>query len=157
MIKAFTPGYFAREDTRTPMRFAAISVAVNVALALTLFPIIHEAGIATAEATAGWLNSMMLLFTLIRRGHWARDEGLIRRVPRLFAATAIMAVALHFGVKAMAPWLTPQSPLLTQASALALLIAGAMVVYFGVAFGIGGADMGMIRRNIERGRKKPAE
>ena len=31
LIKAFTPGYFAREDTRTPMIFAAISVAVNVA------------------------------------------------------------------------------------------------------------------------------
>jgi putative peptidoglycan lipid II flippase len=157
MIKAFTPGFFAREDTRTPMRFAAISVAVNVALALTLFPIIYEAGIATAEATAGWLNAMMLLFTLIRRGHWARDEGLIRRVPRLFVATAIMAVALHFGVEAMAPWLAPQASLLTQASALALLIAGAMIIYFGVAFGIGGADMGMIRRNIARGRKKPAE
>ncbi|HEX5498068.1 MAG TPA: lipid II flippase MurJ, partial [Thermomicrobiales bacterium] len=157
MIKAFTPGYFAREDTKTPMRFAAISVAVNVALALTLFPIIHEAGIATAEATAGWLNSMMLLVTLIRRGHWTRDDGLIRRVPRLFVTTAIMAAALHFGVKVMEPWLTPQSPLLTQATALALLIAGAMVIYFGVAFGIGGADIGMIRRNIERGRKKPSD
>jgi putative peptidoglycan lipid II flippase len=150
------PGFFAREDTKTPMRFAAISVAVNVALALSLFPIIHEAGIATAEATAGWLNAMLLLVTLVRRGHWARDEGLVRRVPRLFVATAIMAAALHFGVGAMAPWLTPQSSLLTQASALALLIASAMVVYFGIAFAIGGAEFGMLRRNIERGRK-PAE
>jgi putative peptidoglycan lipid II flippase len=156
MIKAFTPGYFAREDTKTPMRFAAISVAVNVTLALTLFPIIHEAGIAAAEATAGWLNAMMLLATLVRRGHWARDDGLVRRVPRLFVATAVMAVALYFGVGAMAPWLTPQSPLLIQASALALLIAGAMLIYFGVAFAIGGAEFGMLRRNIERGRK-PAE
>ena len=40
LIKAFTPGYFAREDTRTPMYFAAISVAVNVSVALTLFPTI---------------------------------------------------------------------------------------------------------------------
>jgi len=36
MIKVFTPGYFAREDTKTPMRFAAVAVAVNVALALGL-------------------------------------------------------------------------------------------------------------------------
>jgi putative peptidoglycan lipid II flippase len=56
----------------------------------------------------------------------------------------------------MAPWLTPQASLLTQASALALLIASAMVVYFGIAFAIGGAEFGMLRRNIERGRK-PAE
>jgi putative peptidoglycan lipid II flippase len=156
MIKAFTPGFFAREDTKTPMRFAAISVAVNVALALALFPIIHEAGIATAEATAGWLNAMMLLAALVRRGHWTRDEGLIRRVPRLVVATAIMAVALHFGVKGMASWLTPQSPLLTQASALMILIVAGMAIYFGAAFAIGGAEFGMIRRNIKRGRK-PAE
>jgi putative peptidoglycan lipid II flippase len=139
------------------MRFAAVSVVVNVALALTLFPIIHEAGIATAEATAGWLNATMLLVTLIRRGHWARDEGLVRRVPRLVVAAGVMAAALWYGTQLMAPWLTPQSPLLTQASALALLIAFAMVIYFGLAFAIGGADFGMIRRNLERGRKKPAE
>jgi putative peptidoglycan lipid II flippase len=67
-----------------------------------------------------------------------------------------MAVALHFGVRGMAAWLAPQSPLLTQASALMLLIAAGMVIYFGAAFAIGGAEFGMIRRNIERGRK-PAE
>ena len=50
MIKVFTPGYFAREDTKTPMLFAGISVAVNVALALTLFPRLAEAGIAGAES-----------------------------------------------------------------------------------------------------------
>src|SRR5690606_11913742 len=47
LIKAFTPGFFAREDTRTPMMFAGVAVAVNVALALTLFPTMAEAGIAT--------------------------------------------------------------------------------------------------------------
>jgi putative peptidoglycan lipid II flippase len=57
----------------------------------------------------------------------------------------------------MASWLAPQSPLLTQASALMLLIAAGMVIYFGAAFAIGGAEFGMIRRNIERGRKRPAE
>ena len=57
----------------------------------------------------------------------------------------------------MASWLTPQSSLATQASALLLLIAAGMVIYFGTAFAIGGAEFGMIRRNIERGRKKPAE
>src|SRR5690606_15480492 len=83
LIKAFTPGFFAREDTRTPMIFAGVSVAVNVTLALTLFPVMAEAGIAAAESTAGWVNATLLLTTLIRRGHWGRDRVLLGRILRL--------------------------------------------------------------------------
>ncbi len=83
MIKVFTPGYFAREDTKTPMRFAGVAVGVNVALALSLFPVIHEAGIATAEAAAGWINASLLFLTLRRRGHFFIDGVLLRRLPRL--------------------------------------------------------------------------
>src|SRR5690606_37850010 len=67
MIKAFTPGFFAREDTRTHMVFAGVAVAVNVTLALTLFPILAETGIATAESAAGWTNAALLFATLVRR------------------------------------------------------------------------------------------
>ena len=83
LIKAFTPGYFAREDTRTPMWFAAISVVVNVSLALTLFPRLGGVGIAVASASAGWVNSPLLLGVLIRRGHWGSDVPLLTRIPRL--------------------------------------------------------------------------
>jgi putative peptidoglycan lipid II flippase len=153
MIKAFTPGYFAREDTRTPMIFAGISVAVNVTLALTLFPVIAEAGIAAAEATAGWVNALLLLVTLMRRGHWGSDRALLTRIPRLVLAAALMAGCIRFGLGWAAPWLQPSSPLIEQVAALAALILGAMVVYFTAAFATGGADLGMIRRNLRRGRK----
>ncbi|MGN6551102.1 MAG: murein biosynthesis integral membrane protein MurJ [Pararhizobium sp.] len=156
MIKAFTPGFFAREDTRTPMVFAGISVLVNVTLALTLFPRIAEAGIATAEACAGWLNAVMLLTTLIRRGHWQLDAALIRRVPRIAVAVVVMALGLAFALRYAEPYLTPQSPLLVQAPALGTLILGAMVVYFVLVFAIGGADMSMIRRNLDRDRTAKA-
>jgi putative peptidoglycan lipid II flippase len=153
MIKAFTPGYFAREDTRTPMIFAGVSVAVNVTLALTLFPVIAEAGIAAAEATAGWVNALLLLVTLMRRGHWGSDRALLTRIPRLVLAAALMAGCIWFGLGWAAPWLQPSSPLIEQVAALAALILGAMVVYFTAAFATGGADLGMIRRNLRRGRK----
>ncbi len=152
MIKAFTPGYFAREDTRTPMLFAGISVVVNVTLALTLFPRIAEAGIAAAEASAGWINATLLLTTLARRGHWEWDGHLMRRLPRLAASALAMGVALHFALPLAEPYLTPQTSILVQVPALGALIAGAMIVYFALAFGIGGADMGMIRRGLDRDR-----
>lgn len=153
MIKTFTPGYFAREDTRTPMIFAGISVAVNVTLALTLFPVLAEAGIAAAEAAAGWVNATLLLVTLVRRGHWGNDRALMWRLPRLVLAAAVMAGCIWLALGFLSPWLQPASPLLVQVAALGLVIAGAMVVYFAVAFAIGGGDLGMIRRNLRRDRR----
>ncbi|HEY6631819.1 MAG TPA: murein biosynthesis integral membrane protein MurJ [Rhizobiaceae bacterium] len=160
LIKAFTPGYFAREDTRTPMIFAAISVAVNVSTALWLFPSMGAPGIATASAVAGWVNAALLLGVLIRRGHWGSDAGLNRRTPRLILASAVMAGAIWAAMTYLAPQLSSAAPIYTQAVTLAAVVAGAMVIYFAAAFGLGGADIGMIRRNVRRrggGAAAPAD
>ncbi|MGE0503580.1 MAG: murein biosynthesis integral membrane protein MurJ [Rhizobiaceae bacterium] len=151
LIKAFTPGFFAREDTRTPMVFAAVSVAVNISTALWLFPSMGAPGIAAAAATAGWINALLLLGTLIWRGHWGSDRPLLMRVPRLVGAACLMALAIHFARQPMAHFLVPTASLWEQVLALGGLIIGAMVVYFVLAFGSGGADIGMIRRNVRRG------
>ena len=67
MIKVFSPGFFAREDTRTPMIFAAISVAVNMTGSLLLFPHYAQTGIALATTAAGWVNAILLGGTLAHR------------------------------------------------------------------------------------------
>lgn len=156
LIKAFTPGYFAREDTRTPMIFAAVSVAVNISIALWLFPRMGAPGIAVASAVAGWINAAMLLAVLVRRGHWGRDMPLLTRIPRLALAAAIMAGALWLGADWLAPHLASSSPVWTQATALAALCAGGALVYFAAAFGTGGASLAMVRRNIRRRGGAPA-
>ena len=155
LIKCFTPGFFAREDTKTPMRFAGVSVAVNTGLALALFPYIAERGIATAEAVAGWVNAALLFITLMRREHWSLDPGLKKRVPRLVLSAIVMGAALHFAVKWLSPYLAPEKSFFAQAPVLLALIVISALVYFGVAFGIGGADRAMIRRNVERSKDAP--
>lgn len=150
MIKALQPGFYAREDTRTPMRFTGISVVINSALAISLFPILAERGIAVAEAAAGWVNTMLLFATLYRRGHLTWEWALLTRTLRLIAAAAIMAVMLVYLSDYWSSWLAPEASLLHQVTALGGLVAAAMVVYFAIAFAIGGADLGMLRRNLKR-------
>jgi len=149
-IKALNPGFFAREDTRTPMRFTLISVAVNCTLALSLFPFFAERGIATAEAVSGWLTTTLLFVTLLRRGHWVWEPAFARRILLMGVAAAAMALGLHYASGLVAPWLAPDVPILTQAPVLLALIGLAMLIYFGLAFAIGGADLSMIRRNLNR-------
>jgi putative peptidoglycan lipid II flippase len=156
LIKALQPGFYAREDTKTPMRFTMLSVVVNTGLAISLFPILAERGIATAEAAAGWINTVLLFSTLVWRGDLKWEWQLARRTVLLLVSTAMMAAALVYALPHASSWLAPEAHLLSQITALAVLIALAMVVYFSVAFLIGGADLGMIRRNLKRRPKTPS-
>jgi putative peptidoglycan lipid II flippase len=156
MIKALNPGFFAREDTKTPMRFTMISVAVNCALAISLFPFFAERGIATAEVVSGWISTILLFTTLVRRGHFHVEKALIGRLVRLMIAAAVMAGVLEYASIYAAPYIAPDSGLLEEIGAVLALIGLAMVVYFGVAFAIGGASLGMLRRNMKRGKGAPA-
>ena len=55
MTKVFQPGFYAREDTRTPMRFAIVSVAVNIAASIVLSLWLGHVGIALATSLAAWV------------------------------------------------------------------------------------------------------
>ncbi len=157
LIKAFTPGYFAREDTRTPMMFAAVSVAVNISLALWLFPQMGASGIAVASAAAGWINAALLFAMLLKRGHWGSDRSLLTRIPRLVLAAAVMAGALYWGAERLAPQLSATSVLFDQVWGLGVLVLGGALVYFVTAFAIGAADFGVLRRAIRRGPNPPSD
>ena len=60
LIKVLVPGYFARQDTRTPVRIAILCLVVNVALNLALMGPLAHVGIALATTLAGWLNVGLL-------------------------------------------------------------------------------------------------
>ncbi|MGA6112103.1 MULTISPECIES: murein biosynthesis integral membrane protein MurJ [Agrobacterium] len=157
LIKAFIPGFFAREDTRTPMIFAAISVVVNVSLALTLFPRLGGPGIAIAEITAGWVNAALLFGMLLCRGHWHVDIPLLTRIPRLLLAAALMAGFVHYALTWLTFELSSASSIFIRAGTIMALVFAAMLVYFVLAFVSGGADIGMVKRAIRKRGKKNVE
>ncbi len=150
MIKALQPGYYAREDTKTPMRFTMVSVAVNSGLAITLFPFLAERGIATAEVVAGWINTVLLFSTLLWRGDLVWEWALLRRTFLLFVSAGIMGGGLILALPYASASLSSQAGLIEQVLALGCLLVLAVAVYFPVAFLIGAADIGMIRRNLKR-------
>ncbi|MAM95832.1 murein biosynthesis integral membrane protein MurJ [Parvibaculum sp.] len=128
LIKVFQPAFFAREDTKTPLRFAAISIAVNIATSFALFFSFGFAGIATGTTLAAWVNAGQLGTRLYRRGEFAPDTQLLRRLPLTLLASAGMGVALWFGAAALAPFF--ENGLLVSIAALFALIAGGVLVYF---------------------------
>ena len=141
LIKVFLPGFFAREDTKTPMVVAGVAVVLNVALSLTLFPVMGEAGIALATTLAGWANAALLFGLLMRRGHWPVEASSMKRGGLLCVASLIMAAALWGGLGVVGAALRPDSALVVQAGALGLLVAGGAALYFVLAQLLGAADL----------------
>ncbi|MBR9825095.1 MAG: murein biosynthesis integral membrane protein MurJ [Alphaproteobacteria bacterium] len=149
LIKVLSPGFFAREDTLTPMRFATVGVVINLALGLGLFfgPL-GFLGLAIATSTAGWVNTVLLGLTLHRRGLFEPDRRLAGRLPRILLATAVMSAFLLFAV-ANGPWIIAQSfgmPFLALA-----LVCGAGAAVFGLAaIGTGALRISEVMGSLKR-------
>lgn len=150
LAKALTPAFYAREDTGTPVKIAAVCMGANLVLNLALMgPLLHV-GIALATALSAWLNVLLLARVLAKRGHLALDARLKARVPRQAAAAAVMAAALALLLPILAPWLGGGE--ISRALALAGLVAAGLGVFALMARGLGAASLGDARALL-RGRK----
>ncbi len=112
LAKIFSPGYFARKDTRTPVKFAMVALVVNITLNLILMQYFAHVGLAMATAISAWLNVAMLSGGLVRRGHFKFDNTVLIRIGKYLMASAVMGgviwvasgyvtgmIASHMGVK----------------------------------------------------------
>lgn len=138
--KVFSPGYFAREDTKTPMKFAVVGMVVNVILSIALFPWLMHVGIALATTLAGWVNTALLIAVLWKRGHFTPDFSLLKRLLLVLLASALMGVSVHFAADLLAPYLS-DGWLLVRAASLGLLVLVGIVTFALIAQLSGGADL----------------
>lgn len=132
LVKVLTPGYYARGDTRTPVRLAIISVAVNIVGNLILIPTIGVIGPPLATALSSTVNVWMLWTTLRRRGHFETDRQLRRRAPRMALAALIMGGALFMLAPYADPYLTRSLPV--RIAGLAVLVGSGAAIYFIACF-----------------------
>jgi putative peptidoglycan lipid II flippase len=146
--KALTPGFFGRHDTATPVKVAAAAFVVNLAASLALIGPLGHLGIAVASSLSAWLNAATLGVILYRRGHLKPDARLMKRIPRLVLAAAVMGAALY-GERLLAldlvgpvfgPPGAPAGPGLLRVQVLAAMIAAAGLVFVAAALVFGAAD-----------------
>jgi putative peptidoglycan lipid II flippase len=150
MNKVFSPGFFAREDTRTPMIFAITSVGVNVCGSLILSYFAGHVGIALATALAAWVNATLLALTLARRGHYAPDDKLRRRLPRIIVASLGMGAVLLSALWFVQPVFEGGHALSLRALTLVALVALGALSYFALAHLLGAMRLGELKAMMTR-------
>jgi len=154
LIKALAPGFFAREDTKTPVKIAAVALILNVAVALALMPLLAHVGIALATAISAWFNAGMLGVLLYRRGLLDPDWRLLQRLARVVLAAGLMAAGLWLGARGLETWL--QRSDLAGVAALVVLVAGGIAAYAVLAQLLRATSLKEMRAMFRRG-ESPGE
>ncbi len=148
LVRVLAPGFFARDDTVTPVRIAAVSLIVNMVLNVVLMQVWAYVGIALASSLAAWLNAGLLWLVLHRRGFLKLDVRLGRRLPRIVLAAALMAGILVIGGMLLEGALA--GPTLARIAALAILVAAGVAAFGAFAAAIGAASVADLRRVLRK-------
>ncbi len=93
-MKVLVPGYSARQDARSPVRYGVVAVAANIVLSFALAPWLAHAGLALATALAALLNSGLLLRKLLKDGVYQPAPGWGEFFGRMAVANAAMGLWL---------------------------------------------------------------
>lgn len=152
LARVLQPGYFAREDTKTPMRFTIITALTNMALVYPLYLWLGPVGCALATSVAGWVNVGLLWFGLRGAGFMGLASGFYSRVGRMLLAAAIMGGA----VWAMAAWgesfLFAQGRFLQRLASMGVLVGLGLVIYLAAAIGMRVYSVTDLKRKFRRDR-----
>lgn len=155
----YSRAFFARGDTKSPMRFALISVAVNIIFGIALFKLIGVKGIAAATALASWLNVAQMAVVLGRNGEYGPAAQTWSRLSRILLASlgmgALMAAASHYRDLIEAPLraigLTGHA-IGAKEFALALTCLAGVAVYPPLLFLFGGVKPAELKAVLRRGK-----
>ena len=153
MQKVLQPLYFAREDTRTPFRFAVVAMVVNAVVAIVCAYVFGFIGAAMGTTIAGWAMVVLLATGTKGMGQSARfDSRFHARIWRIILAALVMGALLWGLAFVMEPWLYSAT---VRYPALAVLVLSGMVSYFAVGQVIGAFRMAEFKNALRRGPKTP--
>jgi len=96
LVKIFTPSFFARKDTKTPMQIACVCLLINVTLNLLFIRPYGYVGIAMATVIASFFNVFLLVAILLKRNLFRFDVYFLNNLIKIIYSCAIMAVVIVF-------------------------------------------------------------
>ncbi len=142
LVKVLAPGYFARQDTKTPVRVGLIALGVNMGLNVGVVYPAHLLGfpaphvlLATSTCISAAVNTTLLWRGLRRDGVYRPSPGWWKLLGQIGAASATMAALLWWLAGDMSIWLAASA--LERAGRLALCVVGGAASYFAVLFALG--------------------
>jgi putative peptidoglycan lipid II flippase len=135
VVKVLAPGFYARQDIRTPVKIGVITLAATQLMNLAfIFPLAH-AGLALAIGLGACINAGLLYFGLRRKEIFQPRPGWGKFWLQLLSALAAMGIALWFMTGDTVHWL--QGSVWGRAARLTAIVVAGAVVYFATLWACG--------------------
>lgn len=151
LAKVLQPGYFAREDTRTPMRFTVVTALVNIALCWPLFKLMGHTGCALATSVAGWVNVLLLWGGLHGLGFLQVSAGFAGRITRMLLCSVLMGAVVWWLARLAGPWLLCEGRFALRMVVLVGLVGMGAGAYFVLIFVTRVFTLSEVKASLRRG------
>jgi putative peptidoglycan lipid II flippase len=164
LIRIFAPPFFARQDTKSPMNFALIGVAMNVVVGASAFFTLRHfghpgyVGLAVAASVAGWTNALLLGATLLKNKFWRPEKWVWGKLARITLATIIMGAFLGYAATHRVPieaFFESRIIIGKEIATLLVCLTGS-VLYVLAAFALRAVTMADIKTAMQKPAGAPA-
>lgn len=128
LIKVLAPGYFSRQDMKTPVKIGIWAMSANMVFNLILIWPLQHTGLALATAISSWMNALWLLSGLIKRDVYKRSAGWGLFVLRVFLANSLMIALVYYLNPVTNDWFDMTA--LERSAQLGFLVFSGVGLYF---------------------------
>ena len=136
-VKVLAPGFYARQDTRTPVKIAVAVLILTQLMNLLFVPFLGHVGLALSISVGAVINALWLFIGLRRAGAYQPEPGWLMFFVKVLLATCLLGGLLLWGQRSV-NWVGLVDHQAQRIGWLALYLSGAALVYFGTLalFGI---------------------
>lgn len=128
LVKVLAPGFYARQNIRTPVKIAIVTLVATQLMNLAFIIPLGHAGLALSIGLAACLNAGLLLHLLKKHGIYQPQPGWTGYFLRVLLAVSLMAAMLFYTMGDAQWWLA--AGFLDRILRLSLLVGGGIVLYF---------------------------
>ncbi|OOE46955.1 murein biosynthesis integral membrane protein MurJ, partial [Salinivibrio kushneri] len=135
VIKVLAPGYYARQDTKTPVKYGVIAMVSNMVFNAIFAYLFSYVGLAMATALSALINAGLLYQGLHRQGIYQLSRATLGFISKLVLAVSVMIGGLYLVMPALSQWVSMS--LLSRSVTLGGLIVGGGALYLVTALLVG--------------------
>jgi putative peptidoglycan lipid II flippase len=135
LVKVLAPGFYARQNIKTPVKIALLTLVATQAMNLAFIVPFKHAGLALSIGLASCLNAGLLYYGLRKRSDYVPSPGWGSFLLKIILALAVLFATLWFGMGKEADWLVASA--LERVAWLSALVVAGSAAYFAVLWLLG--------------------